>query len=358
MTLLNPPRTTHRETILQTARRRIEVGDDELALARQRRADLANVLKEAFPGSRGYVNGSIAHGDALTPLTDVDLGVVIPDPDNLYGPGKRGPREFKHRAAEAIRGLRTIYPKLIVELNEKTGGPRKRSILVRFGDPVTAGQTDFTADVIVAIDNPFGAGLYIPSFDQWDRSDPEKHTELVADANHITDARFARTVRLVKHWNRRNDKPLCSWNIKALALPCILTPGPLFEALETWFQYAISSLTLAPTADPAHVAAKPIKLNDSKTEVLRRLRLAAEALQLAKMYDEEGYPALAQETLAGMFNDTSMLPRPSAAEVLAEQARRLAAQKAASTTVGSPALVTGTGAGGLRPRDNVRSWGH
>src|SRR5688572_13695389 len=91
------------ENILNAARIRIQVSDEELAEARKRRAAIASVLRAEFPGSRTYVNGSIAHGDALTPLTDVDLGVVVPDPDNQYGPGLKGPKDLKARAADAIR---------------------------------------------------------------------------------------------------------------------------------------------------------------------------------------------------------------------------------------------------------------
>ena len=80
------------EQTLNIARNTIQVSDDELAEARKRRTDIAAVLRAEFPGCRIYVNGSIAHGDALTPLTDVDLGVVVPDPDEIYGPGRRGPK--------------------------------------------------------------------------------------------------------------------------------------------------------------------------------------------------------------------------------------------------------------------------
>lgn len=65
------------EDLLDDARGRIQVTKAELDEARARRDALGAALRAEFPSSRVYVNGSVAHGDALTPLTDVDVGVVV-----------------------------------------------------------------------------------------------------------------------------------------------------------------------------------------------------------------------------------------------------------------------------------------
>jgi hypothetical protein len=101
-TALHLPAVPTLEETLEAARHRIEVSQAELDEAR-RRDQIAAGLCATFPGCRIYVNGSIAHGDALNPLTDVDLGGVVPDLDHRYRPGKRGPKELKDRAADAIR---------------------------------------------------------------------------------------------------------------------------------------------------------------------------------------------------------------------------------------------------------------
>ncbi len=341
------------EHVLDRARRTIEVAKAELDEARARRNAIAMALRAEFPGARIYVNGSVAHGDALTPLTDVDIGVVVPDPDHRYGPGRRGPRDLKYRAAEAIRiALKPTYGDLAVEVEG-----RKRSILVRFRDPVALGRPDFTADVIVAIDNPTGAGLYIPRWESWDRSDPEKHTELVLAAIAATHVTYARIVRLLKHWSRRHDKPVCSWHIKALALGCITEPTTLVDGLLVWFRYAADQLAQRETPDPAGVAEKPIKTNKPRTEVVRRLRDAAERLARAVQLEQDGYSILALDELAKLFNDPEMLPRPDQAAVTAEEGARITDEKAKDTIrLGVPSLLTGVGSGARHERPNVRSW--
>jgi len=349
MTLLeNPTQALTVEDALNAARLRIQVSPEELVEARQRRDDLAAALKREF-GGRAYVNGSIAHGDALNPLTDVDLGIVIPDPDQLYGPGLRGPGTLQERAADAIkRDLKEKYPELRVEhLN------RRRSILVRFGDPVTPDQPDFTADVITAIDNRTGTGLYIPNYSSWDRSDPELHTELVNDANAATEATFARGTRLMKHWNRNHDKPICSWNIKALALGCITSPITMAGYITIWLAHAITQLGLGETPDPAGIA-DPIKINPDFTmiEVIASFNEAKLKFDRATMLESEGYPILALNELAKFFDDEEMMPRPDQNAVRAAEAARFKEKNfSAPASVATTASTTALG-----DRINTRSW--
>ncbi|MGB4778521.1 nucleotidyltransferase domain-containing protein [Microbacterium sp.] len=349
MTLLDiPTRTSTVEHALNTARSRIEVTPEELAEARRRRDAIADALEREF-GGHTYVNGSIAHGDALNPLTDVDLGIVVPDPDGLYGPGLRGPGALQESATDAIRREpKDEYPKLRVEhIN------RHRSILVRFGDPVTPGKADFTADVITAIDNRTGAGLYIPNYHTWDRSHPERHTELVKEANAVTRSTFARGTRLMKHWNRKHDRPICSWNIKALALGCIIAPVTMTDYISTWLNHAIEQLSIGETPDPAGVAG-PIKINEkfTMTQVIAEFKEAKAIFDRALMLEDDGYPILALNELAKFFADEEMMPRPDQSAVRAAEAARFKAK-----TFSAPARVAATASTtALADRINTRSW--
>lgn len=341
--------------LLEQTRRRIEVSDIELREARRRRDLLAAALCAEFPDSRTYVNGSVAHGDALDPLTDIDLGVVVAEAKYTHGPGLRGCADLQERAADAIRAaLKDEFPDLRVEYKS-----RKRSILVRFRKPVADGQEDFTADVIVAIDNPNGAGLFIPNYATWSCSHPEKHTEMVRKANRDKTAyTYARIVRLLKHWNRKNQKPLCSWNIKALALGCLTVKMPLAAGMLTWFDHAITELDKSLTEDPAGVAEKPISINEKmpRTEVVERLKRARAGLARAVDLENAGYPLQAHEELAKFFNDKDVLPGPDPAAVLTETARKFQADRRKSINVVTP---SGTAvAAAVHPAPAVPVVGH
>jgi len=278
----------------------------------------------------------------------VDVGVVVPDPGGEYGPEKKGPKTLMEKAARVIREeLRPKYGELRVEVKD-----RKRSILIKFNEPVSERAEDFTADVIVAIDNPDGAGLFIPRWTGWDRSHPEQHTRMVKRAIKDTLTAYAHVVRLLKRWNRANGKPLCSWNIKALALGCVTAPTTQLQGLLTWFTYAIAELEQRETMDPARVAPKPIKLRDDMTrkQVVDLLVDARKLLLETIALEKEGYPVLVNDALARFFNDDVMLPRPDQAAVRLETAARFNKRQG----VGIPAV--GVGAGVARERVDASSW--
>lgn len=348
------------EELLETARVRIQVSDDELAEARRRRDLISALLLREFRGSRIYLNGSIAHGDALDPLTDIDLGVVVAEAKHTHGPGKKGCADLQERAANAIRaGLKDEFPSLQVEWKS-----RKRSILVRFAKPVAFGQDDFTADVIVAIDNPDAEALLIPNHASWSRSHPEEHTRMIREANKDTRSTYARVTRLLKHYNRGNQHPLCSWNIKALGLAVLTSPTKLAAGMVTWFDHAITELSKGLTEDPAGVAEKPISLNKmTRTDVVDRLTRDRDRLTNALDLEEQGYLALAHEQLAKFFNDPKILPFPDSAAVKIEAARKFTSdrRKSVSTvTSGAAAAVTAPVVGHHpgQQASNTRSWGH
>ncbi|MFI5494535.1 hypothetical protein [Actinoplanes sp. NPDC051859] len=324
------------EELLDEGRHTLEVTPEELAEARSRRNQINDALRDAFPDSRSYINGSVAHGDANTPLTDVDQGVVVADAGD-YGPGRQEATPLMEAAREAIRDhMAGDYEKLRVTIEG-----RKRSVLISFGDPVTPGQDDFTADVIVAIDNTDDAGLWIPNRDidaGWDRSHPEKHTESVWDAIERTDKMFAKVIRLLKHWRDRHGKPLHSWNVKALALECIADePYTLLEGLDRFFTHATDAIGEGFTEDPAGVS-DPIKLPMSRKDVRWRLQVARDHITEAIAHEEAGRSALAQHelhlVLPGVVADSD------AADLRREEVGRLRAGATLITTA-APTLTRG-----------------
>ncbi|MFI6940374.1 hypothetical protein ACIBI4_13965 [Streptomyces sp. NPDC050418] len=330
---------------LDEGRRKIQVTDEELVEAKRRRQLLVASMCRAFPGAVTYFNGSVAHGDANTPLADVDLGVVLPTQDAApYGPGKLDALPLMERARDAIRDdLGEEFPNLTVQVLD-----RRRAVLVRFGDPVTLGQPDFTADVMTALPHPSGVGLYIPNTKTaagWDRADPIAHTRMVLEAISDTEMVFARTVRLLKHWNQKHSKPMCSWNIKVLALGCLDQPMPLIDALQIFFTHAAEEIGQGPTPDPAGVA-DPITLNMSRKEVHKRLITARDYINLAIEHEEAGRPLSAQHCLHQVLPE--LVPD---ADSTAEEAARLRSTVCAGGTAASGLGLT---VGHVTPS---RAWG-
>jgi hypothetical protein len=306
------------EELLNEGRRALQVTPKELEEARRRRQLLVTALTDVFPDGRHYFNGSVPSGDANTPLTDIDLGIVVDSPG--YGPEGAGPLALMEAAREGIRDhLKDEFDNLVVIVEGQ-----KRAVLSRFGEPVTPGERDFTADVIVALNHPSSAGLWIPNTkiaEGWDRADPERHIELIAAANDETDGGFARTIRLLKHWCKTHGSVMCSWNIKALALGCIADrPRPLLEALEVYYTYAAAELGTGLTDDPAGVAGK-IKLPSGVTlaDATGRLRAARDKVREAIEHEQAGRTALAQHAMHTVL--PAVVADSDNKQQLAEQAR-------------------------------------
>ena len=335
------------ERILTSGRKTVEVEPAELAEARNRRTRLGQALEVVFPGVRVYPAGSIAHGDALTPLTDVDLGGVVPDPAHRYGPGLAGPRRLMEQAREAICGsLVREYPRLTVTIEGQN-----HAVLVRFGDPVTAGQPDFTADVIVALDNPDAAGLYIPALRPpigWERSDPESHNRMIKTRNDDSRIAFAHVVRLLKHWARTHGDPLCSWHVKVLALQCITNPTTQLDGLTTWFTHSAAALLDQPTPDPVGVNPAGVALSQPLDSVLRQIHDAIQILTSARAEAQAGRTANGQKLLAELL--PGAVDTPDVHEV-----RREATASALAAGVPT-SLVTTTARTAPLPGKSVRSW--
>ncbi|MEH0631392.1 hypothetical protein [Streptomyces stelliscabiei] len=170
---------------------------------------------------------------------------------------------------------------------------------------------------------------------------------MVLQAIEDTDVVFARTVRLLKHWNCTHSKPMCSWNIKALCLGCLEEPMPPINALQIFFTYAADEIDKGQTPDPAGVAG-PIPLNMPRWDVHKRLHTAKEYIDLAIEHEKAGRPLSAQHALHQVLPE--LVPD---ADGTPEEAARLARTVLAGGTAASGlglATLLGTS---TRPR----AWG-
>lgn len=297
------------DRLLAEIDRRIVITSEEYAEAKARLKVIGSALSKGFQ-SKVYVNGSIEHGDALSPLNDVDLGVILGAPWNI-SERRHSPAKVMKHACEVIEDLAGAqYPGLSADFTDQ-----KRAVVVQFGFRARKAHQNFTADVIVALDFTEGVGVLIPNLqrDGWDRSDPIRHSAMIRQANSVTDSSFNAVVRIIKQWNRTAGQPLSSWNIKALALSCILRPAPLLEGVYAFFFHARNSLRSGLTPDPAGIGA-PIGLEMRKAEVLARLDDACEVLDRAIVNAISGNISQSRQSIEGLFGTSG--PNESLVKVM------------------------------------------
>ena len=269
--------------------------DNTLSAARSRRDEVLTEARD-YPGTlRTYISGSIAHRTANQD-TDADCGVVL-DRRSYPKLGPDGEGEGPNQVVEDVREL--LRDRLKEDHPEIRFRVTKRAITVSYNEPLVEGS-DPSVDLIVALTRK-EQGLWIPNNEvqDWDASDPEYHTRvLTADPAGLRRVR-AKVIRLAKGWNTQYTRPgLCSFNIEALALTCIVEEHGVPDGLAELFRFAASDLKRRLTPDPAGVS-KPIKLLEERNTVVGRLRRAAKLIRDALENDDD--ETKVQEAMASLY---------------------------------------------------------
>lgn len=288
---------------------RVKARPDQLNEAKDRADAVKDALGRIYPGAETYATGSVAHGDALSPLNDIDIGVILTNRPDL-GPGRSRPEdEMAGTADELARLLQRRYPNLTAKSDNK------RSIVLEFNEPAAAGEADFTCDVIIAVPappDPLNRGtssLLIPNTELsagWDENDPPGHVERLRQAEHKSEGSFTRTVRLVKHWrDGLSAKPFYSWNIKTLALEAGTESTQPFEGLYRFFEHAVFSVAEGPTENPGSANYPPPSVPTDRLDVVQQLKDALATLERARMYSFDGRHEKARQELIKLFPEDS-----------------------------------------------------
>lgn len=281
--------------VLEEIRRSIQASDADLREARDRRDAVLAVAKTFGGVLRTFPSGSIAHRTALAPANDADCGLVL-DRRVHTELGPDGDGVGSAAVVEQIRthlrsGLKDAYPSATYRVT-------KRAIYVSFDEDGP------TVDLVVALNRKDASGLWIPHTegDDWDASDPEKHTDLCNSAsNAVGGSTFRHTIRLAKAWNNQFTTKLCSFNLEALALASIVgmsgTEGALIELLS----HGEADLKKRLTPDPAGVS-DPIKMPSGLTrdQASERLGRARKHLESARDADDD---ETAADEMKKVFDD-------------------------------------------------------
>lgn len=191
--------------------------------ARARR-DLVKEAAMTYEGALGFIkSGSLAHFTVNGTVSDADGSLKLdrriyteygPDGDGV------GPTDLVLGVAENIRDtVKQIYPDVYISTNHK------RAIYFRFRQPLSDGQ-DPTVDLVIGLNRKDQPGLWIPNLDDddWDASDPGKHTELVKARRKSTNHTSSKVVRALKLYSKQWDNEiLTSFHWTALMLEAYLS---------------------------------------------------------------------------------------------------------------------------------------
>lgn len=309
--------------------------------ARARR-DLVKEAAMTYEGTLRFIkSGSLAHHTISGTVSDADGSLML---DRRvykdYGPDSDeglGPEELVVGIAENIRDtVEQVYPNVFISTNHK------RAIYFRFRQPLLDGQ-DPTVDLVIGLDRKDRPGIWIPNLDDndWDASDPGKHTELVKARRQSTGHTSSRVVRALKLFSKQWDNELLtSFHWTALMLESYPARKPIIEGVIDVLNHAAASLEEGDTDDPAGVSGTiAIPADRNRSVVISRIRNAATNLEKARQVDGDDEAAL--EEVAALFASVfTREPGATALEEATAAVRRKLLDKAIQTSSPLSSLAT------------------
>ncbi len=251
--------------------------------ARARR-DLVKTAAMTYDGALSFIkSGSLAHFTANGTISDADGSLVLDRRTyHEYGPDGdgTGPTDLVTGVAEVIRDTVTqVYPNVYISTNHK------RAIYFRFREPLPDGQ-DPTVDLVIGLNRKDEPGIWIPNLDDdnWDASDPAKHTEMVKERRRSTNHISSKVVRALKLFSKQWDQELLtSFHWTALMLEAYPKQKPLIEGVIDTLNHAVAALENGGTDDPAGVSGLiHLPTGRERSVVISRIRNAASNLQQAR----------------------------------------------------------------------------
>ena len=184
----------------------LEITDLQEATVSTRQKSVREVVEAGMEVKDSFLTGSYSRSTMIAPLkeADVDIFFVLKN-DYFY--------HYNNGQNGGQAGLLDWVKRTLLKTYTKTPD------ISRNGQAVTIRFEDFVVDVVPGF-NREGGGYRIPnSINQsWISTDPKKHVEIMTAANKIHNGNLVPLVKMIKAWNKNNNKYFSSFHLEVLAL--------------------------------------------------------------------------------------------------------------------------------------------
>lgn len=184
----------------------LEISGLQAETVSTRQKNVRGVVESGLTVLDSFLTGSYSRSTMIAPLTeaDVDIFVVLDSKYfHNYNDGQNGGQA----------GLLDLLKRTLKKTFTLTPD------ISRNGHAVTIRFTDFVVDVVPAF-NRQGGGYLIPDSigRKWISTDPKKHVEIVTASNKAHNGDFVPLVKMIKAWNRNNNRHFSSFHLEVMAL--------------------------------------------------------------------------------------------------------------------------------------------
>ena len=228
-------------------RKTVRVPDSDNSEAKRVHPEVTGTVKEKLDTVvNTFLSGSYSRKVQVVRLNDVDVIVVLAEPEGKYSRSARAALEDIRTAAESCDMV------LDTEL-----GVRAVKLVLR--------DHEFTVDLVAALEPENGEdGLllarHLPDegHDDWQLLNPKGQRKAASAKNDECDGVYVPGVRTVKFWNEGLDKPLRSYHAESILWHTLDGPVEYPELVVRFFDEAYERLAPgATTPDPARQMLTP-----------------------------------------------------------------------------------------------------
>ena len=226
----------------------VRVPDSENKEAKKVHPEIRGALEEQLERVvKTFLSGSYSRRVQVVKLDDVDVIVVLDDPDGTFADSAKAALEWMREAAKGSDLVRRT----------KLGVRAVKLFLHEY---------EFTVDLVAAREpEDGGEGLLLARHlpkegrDDWQLLNPEGQKRAATDKNGETDGAYVPSVRIAKFWNGGEGKPLKSYHAEAILWHALEGPLAYPELVVRFFDEAYARLApSARTPDPGAPGADPV----------------------------------------------------------------------------------------------------
>lgn len=189
----------------QALKRNLEITDNQSATVSTRQQNVRAAIEKDLTVNDSFLTGSYSRSTLISPLSesDIDIFTVLHNKYFYHYNGQNGGQA----------GLLDLVKRTLLKTYTRTPD------ISRNGQAVTIRFDDFAIDVVPSFDRQ-GGGYLIPNSikQNWIETDPKSHVQIFSKANQLHDGDLIPIIKMIKAWNKNNNKYFRSFHLEVVAL--------------------------------------------------------------------------------------------------------------------------------------------